>query len=122
MGPSVALRHQRRPGAKYPSWEIGELAACRGSDLSSEGLARDRTFLVIVVFFNVMKGPSVARLSTGGSVAIGVTGGAHRVVCNACPLSLPGRGTQREMSADVVAVRPAEYATGDGRSVLSSKA
>ena len=81
---------------------------------------RDRTSLVIVVFFNVMKGPSAAALSTGGSVAIGAAGGAHMVVCNACPLSLPGRGTRSVMSADVVAVRPEEYAIGDGRSVLSS--
>ena len=101
-------------------WEIGELAACRGSNLSSEGLVRDRTSLVIVVVFNVMKGPSAATVSTGGSDAIGAAGGAHRVLCSVCPLSLPGRGTRSVMSADVVAVRPEEYATGDGRSVLSS--
>ena len=81
---------------------------------------RDRTSLVIVVFFNVMKGPSDAAVSTRGSVAIGASGGAHRVVCIACPMSLHGRGTRSVISADVVAVRPEEYATGDGRSVLSS--
>ena len=99
---------------------IGELAACRDNNLSSEGLVRDRTSLVIVVFFSVMKGPSAATLSTGGSVAIGVAGGAHTVVCNACPLSLPGRETRSVMFAYVVAVRPEEYATGDRRSALSS--
>jgi len=82
---------------------------------------RDRASLVIVVFFNVMKGPSAATMSTGGSAAIRAAGGAHRVVCRACPLSLPGLGTRGVMSADVVAVRPEEYATGDGRSVLSSR-
>ena len=80
----------------------------------------DRTSLVIIVFFNVMKRPSAVTVSTGGSVAIGAACGAHWVVCSACPLSLPGRGTRSVMSADVVAVRPEEYATGDGRSVLSS--
>ena len=81
---------------------------------------RDRTSLVTIVFFNVLKGPSAARVSTGGSAAIGVAGGAHRVVCSACPLSLPGRGTRSVMSADVVAVRLEEYATGNERSVMSS--
>jgi hypothetical protein len=81
---------------------------------------RDRTSLVIVVFFSIMKGSSAAALSTGGSDAIGAAGGVHRVVCSACPMSLVGRGTRSVMSADVVAVRPEEYATEDGRSVLSS--
>ena len=81
---------------------------------------RDRTSLVIVVFFNVRKGSSTTVVSTGGSVAIGAAGGAHRVVCSACPLSLPRRGARNVMSADVVAVRLEEYATGEGRSVLSS--
>ena len=80
---------------------------------------RNRTSLVIVVFFNVMKGPSTAALFTGGSAAIGVASGTHRVVCIACPMSLPGRGTRSVMSADVVAVRPEEHASGDGRSALS---
>ena len=67
---------------------------------------RDRTSLVIVVFINVMKGPSAATMSTGGSATIGAAGGAHRVVRSACPLSLPRRGTRSVISADVVAVRP----------------
>jgi hypothetical protein len=83
-----------------------ELAACSGSNLSSEGLVRDLTSLVIVVVFNVMKGPSAAAVSTGESVAIGDAGGAHRVVCSACPLALPRWGTRSVMSADVVAIRP----------------
>ena len=65
----------------------------------------DRTSLVIVVFFNAMKGPSVAKMSTGGVAAIGVAGGTHRVVCNACPLSLSERGSRSVMFANVVAVR-----------------
>jgi len=80
----------------------------------------DRTFLIIVVFFNVMKRPSAATMSTGGIAAIGVASGPHRVVGNTCPLSLHGRGTRSVISADVVTVRPVEYATGDGRSALSS--
>jgi hypothetical protein len=82
---------------------------------------RDRTSLVIVLFFNLMKGPSAVAMSTGGSATKRVAGGAHRVVCSACPLALPGRGTRSVMSADVVAVRPEEYATGYRRSVLSSR-
>ena len=80
----------------------------------------DRTSLVIVVYFSVMKGPSAAAVSTGGSAAIGVVSGTHRVVGSACPMSLPWRGTRSMMAADVVAVRPEKYVTGDGRSALSS--
>ncbi len=51
-----------------PSGEIGELAYFRGSNLSSERWVRDWTSLVMVVVlvFNVMKGPSAATVSTGG--------------------------------------------------------
>ncbi len=76
--------------------------------------------MVIVEVFNVMKGPSAAAVSIEGSAAVGAAGGAHRVVCSVCMLSLPGRGTRSVMSADVVAVWPEECATGDGGSVLSS--
>jgi len=74
--------------------------------LSSEGLVGDRTSFVIVLFFNVMKGPYAAAVSTGGSAAIGVASGTHRVVGGACPMSLLGRGTRSVMFANVVAVRP----------------
>ncbi len=97
-----------------------ELATCRGSNLSSEGLVGDRIFLVIVVLFNIMKGPSAVALSTGGSAATWVASGTLRAVGSACPLALSGRGTRSVMSADVVAVRPKEYVTGDGKSALSS--
>ena len=80
----------------------------------------DRISFVIVVFFNGVMGPSAAEMSTGGSAAIGVASGTHRVVCIACLLSLPGRGTRSVMSCDVVTVRPEEYATGDGRIALPS--
>ncbi len=80
----------------------------------------DRTYLVIVVFFNAMKKPFAVAVSTGGSATIWVASGTHRVVGSACLLSLPRRGTRSVMSADVVAVRPEKYATGDGRSALSS--
>ena len=79
----------------------------------------DRTCLVIAMFFNVMKGPSAASMSTWGSAAIGVAGGTHRVICSACPLSLHGEGSRSVMHADVVTVRLEEYATGDVRSALS---
>ncbi len=120
MGASVAQKRQRRSGAEYPSSEIGEIVACRGSNLSSGGLVGDRTSLVTDVFFNVMKGSSAAIVPTRGSAAIGVASGTHRVVGSACPLSLLRRGARSVMTADVGGVRPEEYATGDGRSVLSS--
>ena len=101
-------------GGREQNNPSGRSGSYLGSNLSSEGLERDRTSLVIVVIFNVMKRQSAAALSTGGSNALGAAGGAHRVVCSACPLSLPGRGTRSVMSADIVAVRPEDYATGDG--------
>jgi hypothetical protein len=105
---------------KEPSWEIGELSVCRGSNLSSEGLLGDRTSLITVGFFNVVKEPSASLVSTGGSAAIGVASGTRRVVGSACPLSLPERGTRSVMFVDVAAVRPEEYETGEGKSALSS--
>ena len=80
----------------------------------------DRTSLVIVVFFKLIKRPSAAAVSTGRSAAIGAASGTHRVVCSACPLSFPWRGTRSATCADVVAVRLEEYATGDGSSALPS--
>ncbi len=57
-------------GRRIALYEIGELAACRGSIMSSEGLVGDRTSFVTDVFFNVMKGLSAVAMPTGGSAAI----------------------------------------------------